>query len=41
VQLLESIGVLVGTSGKARDRTFAYQAYLERLRAGTELEGRP
>jgi hypothetical protein len=41
VQLLESIAVLVGTSGKARDRTFAYQAYLERLRAGTELEGRP
>ena len=41
VQLLENIGVLVETSGKARDRTFAYKAYLERLRAGTELEGRP
>jgi len=40
VQLLESVGVLVETSGKARDRTFAYQAYLERLRTGTELEGR-
>lgn len=38
VQLLERIGVLVETSGKRRDRTFAYRAYLERLRAGTELE---
>jgi len=40
VQLLESIGVLVETTGKQRDRTFAYKAYLERLRVGTELEGR-
>jgi Fic family protein len=39
VQLLESLGVVVETSGKQRDRTFAYKAYLERLRAGTELEG--
>jgi Fic family protein len=38
VQLLEHVGVLVETSGKRRDRTFAYQRYLERLRAGTELE---
>ena len=38
VELLQSIGVLVETSGKQRDRTFAYKAYLERLRAGTELE---
>jgi Fic family protein len=38
VQLLERIGVLVETSGKRRDRTFAYKAYLERLRSGTELE---
>jgi Fic family protein len=37
VQLLESIGVLVETSGKRRDRTFAYKRYLESLRAGTEL----
>jgi len=37
VKLLESLGVLVETSGKQRDRTFAYKAYLERLRAGTEL----
>ncbi len=38
VQLLESIGILVETSGKRRDRTFAYKAYLDRLRAGTELD---
>jgi Fic family protein len=38
VELLESLGVLVETSGKRRDRTFAYDAYLEKLRAGTELE---
>jgi hypothetical protein len=40
VQLLESVGVLVETSGKQRDRTFAYKRYLERLRAGTEIEER-
>jgi Fic family protein len=40
VQLLESTGVLVETSGKRRDRTFAYKKYLERLRVGTELEER-
>jgi Fic family protein len=39
VQALESINVLVETSGKRRDRTFAYKAYLDRLRAGTELDG--
>lgn len=38
VQLLESTGILVETSGKRRDRTFAYRAYLDRLRAGTELQ---
>jgi Fic family protein len=38
VQLLQSLGVLVETSGKRRDRTFAYKTYLDRLRAGTELD---
>ncbi len=38
VQILEKVGVLVETSGKLRDRTFAYKKYLDRLRAGTELE---
>src|SRR5688572_3644488 len=40
IQLLERIGILVETSGRRRDRTFAYRAYLDRLRAGTELEER-
>jgi Fic family protein len=40
VQLLESIGVLRETSGKRRDRTFAYKRYLDKLRVGTELEDR-
>ena len=38
VQLLENLGVLTETSGKQRDRTFAYTRYLEKLRAGTEVE---
>ena len=38
VALLENAGVLVETSGKRRDRTFAYKRYLEKLRAGTELD---
>ncbi len=38
VHLLEDTGVLMETSGKRRDRTFAYKAYLEKLRSGTELE---
>jgi hypothetical protein len=40
VQHLESVGILVETSGKRRDRTFAYERYLQRLRTGTELEER-
>jgi len=40
VLLLERIGLLVETSGKRRDRTFAYKPCLESLRAGTELEER-
>jgi hypothetical protein len=40
IHLLEGIGVLIETSGKRRDRTFAYKAYLDRLRAGTELDER-
>jgi Fic family protein len=42
VGLLESLGVLRETSGRKRDRTYRYDAYLELLRAGTELtRGRP
>jgi Fic family protein len=38
VSALVDAGVLVETTGRRRDRTFSYAAYLERLRAGTELE---
>ena len=38
VQVLEDLGVLSETSGKQRDRTFVYTAYLEKLRAGTEID---
>src|SRR6266513_2409140 len=40
VQVLENLGVLSASSGKQRDRRFAYAAYLEKLRAGTEIESR-
>jgi Fic family protein len=38
IELLAAAGVLVETTGKKRDRSFVYQAYLDRLRVGTELE---
>jgi Fic family protein len=37
IEALEGAGVLVETTGKKRDRVYAYQAYLDRLRGGTEL----
>ncbi len=37
VELLVAAGVLVESTGKRRDRSFAYRAYLDRLQAGTEL----
>jgi Fic family protein len=37
IEALEAAGILVETTGKKRDRVYAYQAYIERLRAGTEL----
>jgi len=37
VGVLESLGILVETTGRQRDRTFSYAAYLEKLRIGTEL----
>ena len=36
-EALEAAGVLVETTGKKRDRVYAYQAYLDRLRSGTGL----
>ena len=38
IETLAAAGVLVETTGKRRDRSFAYQAYIDRLRTGTELE---
>jgi Fic family protein len=38
IELLVGGGVLVETTGKKRDRSFVYRAYLDRLRAGTELD---
>jgi Fic family protein len=37
INALVAAGVLIETTGKKRDRSYAYQAYLDRLRAGTEL----
>ncbi len=37
VTALVDAGVLVETTGRRRDRTFGYKAYLEQLAAGTEL----
>lgn len=39
IEVLVVTGVLVETTGKKRDRSFVYRAYLDRLRAGTELVG--
>ena len=38
IGVLEDLGILVETTGRRRDRAFSYRAYLDRLRAGTELE---
>jgi Fic family protein len=37
VEALAEAGILTETTGKRRDRSFAYRAYLDRLRTGTEL----
>jgi Fic family protein len=37
IKALETASVLVEITGKQRDRSYAYQTYLERLRIGTEL----
>jgi hypothetical protein len=38
IEVLAEIGILAETTGKKRDRSFAYRAYMERLRTGTELD---
>jgi hypothetical protein len=37
---LQGAGVLVETTGRRRDRSWAYRRYLDILRVGTEIEGR-
>ena len=39
IGVLDQLGILKETTGRRRDRTFSYAAYLDRLRAGTELDG--
>ena len=38
IGVLEQLGILRETTGRRRDRTFSYSAYLDRLRGGTELQ---
>ena len=40
IGVLEEAGILAETTGRRRDRCFAYQAYLDQLRVGTDLEER-
>ncbi|MBN1608960.1 MAG: Fic family protein [Polyangiaceae bacterium] len=37
IEQLVNAGVLVETTGRRRDRSYVYRAYLDRLRVGTEL----
>lgn len=39
VGTLVDAGILIESTGRRRDRTFSYAAYLDLLRVGTELEG--
>jgi len=39
VNTLVDAGILTEITGRRRDRTYSYAAYLDRLRVGTELEG--
>lgn len=39
IAALERAGILHETTGKKRDRVYAYRSYLDVLRAGTELSG--
>jgi len=40
-ELLTAADVLVETTGRKRDRSFMYRAYLDRLKVGTELHEHP
>ncbi|MEI9989172.1 MAG: Fic family protein [Rhizomicrobium sp.] len=38
IDAMAKLGILIETTGKKRDRSFAYQAYLDRLKIGTDLD---
>ncbi len=38
IDAMAKLGILIETTGKKRDRSFAYQTYLDRLKVGTDLE---
>jgi Fic family protein len=38
IEVLVDVGILVETTGRKRGRSFAYAAYLELLRTGTDLD---
>lgn len=38
IKTLVSMALLVESTGKQRDRMYVYEAYLDMLRAGTELD---
>jgi Fic family protein len=38
IEALSEVGILMETTGKKRDRSFAYRGYMEHLRTGTELD---
>lgn len=40
IGILEEAGILAETTGRRRDRSFAYQAYLDLLRVDTDMEER-
>ncbi|HWA90017.1 MAG TPA: Fic family protein [Rhizomicrobium sp.] len=40
IDVMARLGILVEITGRKRDRSFAYQAYLDRLKVGTDLEFR-
>jgi len=37
IEALADAGILAETTGRRRDRSFSYRAYLDRLHPGTEL----
>jgi Fic family protein len=37
VEAMVDAGILIEVTGRRRDRYFTYQAYLDRLRVGTDL----